>query len=200
LIEYQREPTWLTDQAWGRGYLTPLELLRIGAWKSARGLAWLSLNAEGEIESRTAEALRHLWRWRGRRMAGVDDGAVWVAWRETSRAAIGDHYEGTGLLGLSGVGYRMATAVLAILDPEVWPVMDRFAVMTVFGRQRSGEPLPADGWERADAYAVYGHHLATVGRRCWGAELTIHGLDQEAMKASQPGGQLPPGWSQATLP
>src|SRR5712692_9646955 len=34
---------------------------------------------------------------------------------------------------LEGVGYPMATAILDILDPGVWPVMDRWAVITVFG-------------------------------------------------------------------
>jgi hypothetical protein len=181
LIEYQKEPpASLVRAAWARGFLTPLELLRIAAWKSAKALGWLSLNTEPDIESRTAAAIDQLRPWRGQRMAGVDDDAVWAKWRETSSTAIGADKEGTGLLGLSGVGYPLATAILAVLDPEVWPVMDRWAVMTVFGSQPSGKPYRLDRWQRADAYQVYGHHLATVGRRCWGTELTIHRLDQEA--------------------
>ena len=30
-----------------------------------------------------------------------------------------------------GVGYPMATAILDILDPDVWPVIDQWAVQTV---------------------------------------------------------------------
>jgi hypothetical protein len=201
VIEYQREPPdSLAEAAWAKGSLTPLELLRVAAWKSAQGLGWLSLNTEQDIRARTAAAIDHLRPWRGHQMSGAADEATWSAWRETSRAAIGARDEGTGLLGLSGVGYPVATAILAVLDPEVWPVMDRWAVMTVFGTRPAGTPLPTARWQRAKAYEAYGRHLATVGRSCWGPGLTMHRLDQQAMKASMKGGQLPPGWSRAALP
>lgn len=185
--------------AWSRGYLTPLELLRIAAWKSAQGLAWLSLNTEEEIKSRTAAALEHLRPWRGTPMVGVTDEQAWAKWRNAAWSAIGVHGD-TGLLALSGVGYPMATAILATLDPETWPVMDKWAVTTVFGQRPGGAALPVGRWQRADAYAAYARHLATAGNQCWGPGLTIHELDQRAMKASMKGGHLPPGWSHAPQP
>jgi hypothetical protein len=202
MIPYQEEPTSsLARNAWARGHLTSLELLRIAAWKSARGLAWLSLNTEEDIESQTATAIDHLRAWRGRQMAGVADPDLWSRWEGTARSAIGIHAE-TGLLKLSGVGYPMATAILTILDPEVWPVMDKLAVRSVFGSPPPDTSPSAWRWQRqwADAYACYARHLAVVGRRCWGAELNIHKLDQRAMRASMKGGQLPPGWSFSVLP
>ena len=53
-------PKTVPEAAWARGHLTPLEFLRIAAWKSARGLGWLSLNAEGAIEQRTEAAISYL--------------------------------------------------------------------------------------------------------------------------------------------
>jgi hypothetical protein len=201
VVRYQDErPDWVAASAWARGSLTPLELLRVAAWKTGQGLGWLSLNTEQDISTRTAAAIEHIRPWRGTRMASVTDDHVWASWRESARAAVGMQAEGRGLLGLSGVGYPMATAILDILDPDAWPVMDKWAVETVFGTRQDGAPLRPARWQRADAYAVYARHLATAGSACWGADLTIHHLDQRAMRASMKGGQIPPGWYRAAIP
>jgi hypothetical protein len=85
----------------------------------------------------------------------------------------------------------MATAILDILDPNVWPVIDIWAAKTVFGAVPS--------CYCAACYAAYAKHLAIEGARCWGADLLIHELDEKAQSASMRG-QLPVGWRRATPP
>ena len=63
--------------------------------------------------------------WKGRRVVGLADQALWDDWRETARRAIGVAATRKGLLGLEGVDYPVATAILDILDPDVWPVIDQ---------------------------------------------------------------------------
>lgn len=74
---YQCRPSHVTDAAWERGYLTPLELLRVAAWKSAEGLAYLTLNTEDEIYRRTGEAMEFLRPWRGIAVVGLDSDVRW---------------------------------------------------------------------------------------------------------------------------
>ena len=50
-IKYQAEPKELVEEIMRRGHITPWELLKIVSWKSAKGVAWLSLNTEEEIIS-----------------------------------------------------------------------------------------------------------------------------------------------------
>jgi hypothetical protein len=176
---YQIPPVEIADVAWARTspHLTALELFRVAAWKSAKGLAWLALNTEDEIRDRTTAAMETIAAWRGRHMVGVIDPNEWAAWRETARNAIGAEKAGTGLIGLCGVSYPMGTAVLALLDPNVWPVMDKWAVKTIFG--------PSAGrWDRAVAYEAFACHLACAGPPRWGGHLSIHELDQRAMRAA----------------
>jgi hypothetical protein len=96
-----------------------------------------------------------------------------------------------GLLSLTGVGYPVASAILDILDSDVWPVIDKWAARTVFGTERFRYC--------AARYAVYARHLAIEGRRCWGVGLSIHQLDEKAQRASMKG-DLPAGWRPAKLP
>jgi hypothetical protein len=197
---YQVRPSYIADLAWHRGYLKPLELLRIAAWKTGQGLGSLTLNTEESIESRTGAAIDCIRPWKGRRVVGLNDKAIWDNWRETARRAIGVKATSEGLLGLKGVGYPMASAILDILDPEVWPVMDRWAVRTVFGAQPNGAAWRLEHWQCAAAYEAYACHLATVGKDCWDQAYSIHQLDVEAMRASRPGGNLPTRWRIAALP
>jgi len=55
---YQREPEELRDQIWDAGVITPLQLFRIVAWKSAKGLAPVSLNSEKDIARWTSGLLQ----------------------------------------------------------------------------------------------------------------------------------------------
>ena len=96
-------------------------------------------------------------------MVGVTSDVEWIKWREASRSAIGAGADRTGLLGLWGVGYPMATAILSVLLPTTFPVMDRWAVQTVFGRQPNGKPISDSKWQRAAAYESYARHLSSEG-------------------------------------
>lgn len=198
--KYQKRPDDLANRAWNRGYLTSLDLFRVAAWKTGQGLGSLTLNTEGEIEARTQAAVNCVWPWRDRPVSGLADDVMWADWRETARHAIGASAERSGLLGLEGVGYPMATAILDILDPGVWPVMDRWAVMTVFGTQHGGRPWPGSRWQHANAYEVYARHLVTCGAAAWGSSLSVHELDEEAMKLSKNCRPLPARWDYAGLP
>lgn len=198
--DYQARPGEIAALAWNRGYLKPLELLRIAAWKTGQGLGSLTVNSEDDIESRTRAAIDSIRPWKGRRVVGLTDQPLWDDWRETARRAIGVAAIRKGLLGLRGVGYPMATAILDILDPDVWPVVDKWAVRTVFGTPPGGTFWPARQWQRAAAYEAYTRHLATEGPKHWGSDCSIHQLDIKAMQASMPGGTLPHGWTSTPPP
>jgi hypothetical protein len=198
--KYQDRPSEIANSAWDRGYLKPLELLRIAGWKTGQGLGSLTVNTEHDIESRTRAAMDNIRHWKGQRVVGLTDQALWGDWHETARRAIGVAATGEGLLGLEGVDYPVASAVLDILDSDVWPVIDRWAVKTVFGTQRDGAAWPTRQWRCAAAYVEYTRHLATEGARRWGSDCSIHQLDVKAMKASREGGTPPHGWTYAPLP
>jgi hypothetical protein len=198
--KYQKRPDDVTAKARSRGYLTPLDLFKVAAWKTSQGLGYLTLNTEDEITSRTRAAIDCIRPWHGRKIAAEADDATWDDWRETARHAIGAAADQSGLLGLQGVGYPMATATLDILDPCVWPVIDRWAVTTVFGTRPDGQQWPSARWQCASAYAAYARHLVTSGAAAWGPDLSIHELDVEAMELSRTGRPLPDGWRHALLP
>jgi hypothetical protein len=198
--DYQVRPDEIAESAWNRGYLKPLELLRLAAWKTGQGLGHLTVNSEDEIETRTKAAIDSIRPWKGRRVVGLTDQGLWDDWCETAWCAIGVKKTREGLLGLKGVDYPVATAILDILDPDVWPVIDRWAIQTVFEPQPDGTPWPTWQWRHAAAYKAYARHLATEGPKHWGSGSSIHQLDVEAMNASKPGGTLPHGWVFASLP
>lgn len=201
VVEYQdKTPWWVGDEAWARDdpHLAPLELLRVASWKSGQGLGWLSLNPPGFIEQRTAEVMVHLKPWVGQDLVGNADSRVWDDWLEAAWNAIGQK-QGPGLMGVRGVGFPQATAVLCILNPRVWPVIDRWAVKTIFGPHDEGSLKPRI-WQRGVAYQSYAKCLANQWAANFPPGLSIHDLDVEAMRAMQTDrcgkrlGSLPPGW------
>lgn len=190
----------MAEPALERGYFLGLEILRIGAWKSARGLALLTLNTEEDFRSVTGGAIRAIAQLRNRTaLDNANDDEYWAEWMEVAGQAAGVSQE-SGLMKLQGIDYPMASAILAILDPDVWPVLDRWACSTVFGPDAvpGKQQLPAR-LRRKAKYAVYARHLVTQGHRCWPNAETIHDLDQIAMAASMPAGRLPEGWRFAEL-
>lgn len=193
--EYQERPAWITERAWSRGYIEAFELTRIAAWKSARAVAAITVNEPAEIEARTREAMSVIRAWRCRRATEIATDAGWSDWQQAANTAIGwvggPGVEPSGLLALKGVLYPMATAILDILDPDVWPVIDKWAARTAFGR------VPYR--YSAARYAAYARHLATEGQRHWGPGLSIHELDERAQYASMKN-DLPGGWRIAELP
>lgn len=193
--EYQNRPRRITDKAWSRGYIEAFELTRIAAWKSAQSVAAITVNEQEEIEACTRAAMSVIQPWRGRWATELVTRADWIDWQRTANRAIGwvggKLGTSSGLLSLNGVEYPMATAILNILDPDVWPVIDRWAAETVFGSTPSRYS--------AARYTAYTRHLATEGSRCWGAGLSIHELDVRAQSASK-NRDLPPGWETIELP
>src|ERR1700728_2423889 len=130
---YQVEPRQIRQLVWARGHMTVLEVFKIAAWKSVKGMGSLTENSEHDIVSLTAAAMRQVAPWRGSPVVGMNSNKQWLQWQDTASWAIGSNRSPkSGLMELSGVGYPMATAILAILDPEVWPVIDQWSVQTVF--------------------------------------------------------------------
>lgn len=193
--EYQDRPDWIASNAWDRGYIEAFELARIAAWKSGQSVAAITVNEPREIEACTGAAISVIRPRRSRKGTELVTDADWATWEQAANAAIGwvdRRGPSSGLLSLKGVGYPMATAILDILDPDVWPVIDKWAAKTVFGAVPSRYC--------AARYAAYARHLATAGTKCWGVGLSIHELDEKAQSASMPGGHLPAVWRRALLP
>jgi len=202
---YQVEPAGIRCEILQQGYISPLQLIRIVAWKSAKGLAPLSLNTEGEIRQRTQSAVELSEPLRAFDVLANVEAVDWSAWREIARSIVGtdavnarrDRTEPSGLLALKGVGYPVATAILCVLDPTVWPVMDKWSARTVFG-----DRLPKRRVYCALGYEAFARHLVTEGARHWRQASSVHLLDQEAMKVSDPKSPevLPQDWVPAHLP
>ena len=167
--KYQMEPKELASGAFERGYLSGLEVLRIAAWKNARGLASLTLNSESDFRATTGSAIRAISQLRGRSaLMHANDEDYWAEWTEVAGMAAGEKGV-TGLMKLEGIDYPMATGILAILDPETWPVLDIWACLTVFGPDDlTGRQLPRRFRTKA-AYSAYARHLATQGKTSWAA-------------------------------
>lgn len=194
---YQARPSEITRKAWERGYIEAFELTRIAAWKNARSVATITLNEPEHIEACTRAAIAVVRPWRGRAASQSCADSYWTKWQKTANSAIGwvktSQAPASGLLSLQGVGYPMASAILDILDPDVWPIIGKWAVKTVFGA------FPPPRYTAA-RYAAYAKHLVTEGAQHWGADLSIHKLDERAQQASMQDGHLPPGWQTAPLP
>ena len=185
-IDYQNEPSHLREGILGRGHITPWELFKIVSWKSAKGVAWLSLNTEAEIIEFTSEALTELetWSWPyGALINGNLDEKAWALWEEKVGQVIGadqNHSKSgyaTGLLRIHGVGYPVATAILAFLKPEVFPVMDKWAVETIFGEGASRKR-----WQHKSKYREYAQLLVNPQIEDLQKVATLRGRDQKAMQ------------------
>ena len=183
---YREEPVFLVDEILERGYISPWELLKIVSWKSAKGVALLSLNTEAEIVELTSEAVRDLttgsWPY-GALMDGNLNDEAWTLWEEWVGQVIGadqmhsESRRATGLLRLHGVGYPVATAILAFLKPEVFPVMDKWAVETIFGESASRKR-----WQRKSKYREFAQLLVNPQIEDLQKVETLRGRDQKAMQ------------------
>jgi hypothetical protein len=184
---YQIEPTHLVEGIMQRGHIMPWELLRIVSWKSAKGVAWLSLNSEAIIKEVTSETIEVLNSWPGPQNVLLSDMGShhWDIWQETAAEAIGSDTRHSsdgvakGLLRLDGVGYPVATAILGVLKPEVFPVMDKWAVETIFGVGSSKKQ-----WQRSAVYRVYAERLVKPDCRALEEIPTLRARDQAAMNAA----------------
>jgi hypothetical protein len=185
-VIYQAEPTFLRDGIMDRGHISPWELFKIVSWKSAKGVAWLSLNSENEIEDCTRETVEALgaWSWPyGNLIDGNMDEEAWMLWEEKAGELIGADEKrskngiATGLLRLHGVGYPVATAILAFLKPDVFPVMDKWAVETIFGIGESRKR-----WQHKAKYREYAQQLVKPEIEELLRIATLRGRDTAAMR------------------
>ena len=162
---YQEEPVHLGYLIWEKGFITPWQLLRIASWKSARGLGNLSLLEPRNIEVATGATVQAASPYRHATSPPSDD-AFWQASEEAWR-----HLD-----DLYGVDLPLASAVLCILNPCVWPVVDRRAAESVFG---------APVHPRFDFYRAYITRLAELLLEH--AEIkTVHELDQALYRRPDP--------------
>jgi hypothetical protein len=166
---------------WDRGHIEPWELLRIVAWKSAKGLPWLALERPEKIVAVTREVCAAIAPYSD--AVASDEFKVeerGQAFLDATCQALGPRKKATGLRSLRGIELPVATAVLAVLNPAAWPVIDRWAVLSVF------EALPRDATYRLDVYRQYVRRLAEIQRLQFSSH-TIHAVDQRAMRAAQKG-------------
>jgi hypothetical protein len=174
---YQREPTELRDEIWAAGHITPLQLFRIIAWKSAKGLAPVSLNTEEDITRWTSNALDATSSWRTTNV--LTDTIDWNEWEHAagnaigaSRQAVGDSKK-SGLLALEGVGYPVASAILALLLPDAFPVIDKWTVLGIYGPE-------AKNWQKKVVYRSFAERLVEVAHHFPGCS-SIHEVDKQVM-------------------
>lgn len=174
---YQREPEELRDQIWDAGQITPLQLFRIVAWKSAKGLAPVSLNSEKDIERWTSNALEATSSWRTTNV--LTDEIHWNEWEHAagtaigaSKQAVGDSNK-SGLLALDGVGYPVASAILALLLPKAFPVIDKWTILGVYGPG-------AKNWKRKVVYRNFTERLVEVAHH-FPDRTSIHEVDKAVM-------------------
>jgi hypothetical protein len=176
---YQADPFHLGEGIWDRRELTPLELFKIIAWKSAKGLASATTVKTGEIERVTREAIESLSEYREAQAPPLST-KFWV----DTYAAIG--LQNSGLRSLPGVQMPVASAILCVLNPRVWPVVDRWAMGALF------DDGPRDRTTRFDCYRVYVHRLNEIR-----GDRTIHEADIVAMNVGM--GVLAPTFEQVSL-
>jgi hypothetical protein len=174
---YQREPEELRDEIWAAGQITPLQLFRIVAWKSAKGLAPVSLNSEDDIKRWTSNALEATSSWRTTNV--LTDTIDWSEWEHAagtaigaSKQAVGDSKK-SGLLALEGVGYPVASAILALLLPKSFPVIDKWTILGVFGPG-------AKNWQRKVVYRNFTERLVEVAHHFPDCT-SIHEVDKAVM-------------------
>lgn len=163
---------------WNQGFITGFQLLKIGAWKSAQSVANLTVNSDEDIRRCTASTLIAIQRYRA--IDVVKDEVDWDDWEACVATAIGQkRAPSTGILQLHGVGYPMATAVLATLIPSAFPVMDRWAISEVFGVDI--REAQKSKYHRSARYREYCRALAKSTRQELTEDMNVHLRDQFLM-------------------
>lgn len=174
------EPLSVSEVAeiWKNGFITGFQLVKIAAWKSAISAAGVSVNEETLIINRTRESIEAIRNFQELDISEnpglLKDGT----WTLAVRTAIGSKKSKTGLLGLEGVGYPMASAILCTLNPKVFPVLDQYAIAEVFGV--SPYDAQKTKWHTADQYTQYAIRL--IEDSSLNSKTNIHQRDQSAMQ------------------
>lgn len=179
---YQQPVTDLFVSAlWEQGHVTPLQFFRIAAWKSAQNLAELTINQEKDFVDRTGDAMTAILPFRNSNV--IQESVNWDEWQRVVATAVGSKKLRTGLLGLQGVGYPVATAILAVLAPNSFPVMDRWALSEVFGISESA--ARSAKYHKAAAYRQYTERLVHTDDKEAICLTSIHARDQLFMSRAQ---------------
>lgn len=105
----------------------------------------------------------------------------WEAWKLAVANAIGSEPDGTGLLGLEGVGYPRATAFIAFLAPAAFPVIDKWTVKAIYGNQAYAK---TSKWMRAAAYKHFASELVSNSSHFPSCS-TVHDIDQKVMNTAR---------------
>lgn len=180
-IRYQEQPSELRKVLWRQGHADALSLFRILAWKSAKGLASATLNEPGRIEEVTREVIALLRPYEHATRPPTDEDF----WTATHDALVGPDGK-SGLWGLEGLRIPTASALLSILNPSVWPIIDRWAYAVLF----DATPQQASRLiQWFDTYRQYLEALASLLPNYQGK--SIHDLDQLAMNAGMRGESFP---------
>lgn len=182
-FSYQDEPgEELRAQVWAAREFTPLQLFRVGAWKSAQGLGHLTVNPPGAIEERTRSAMQLLEPING--VDVLDMGLGWGGWSTWETAAKSAMCE---LFELDGVRYRMGTAILCFLAPAAFPVIDRHTAWAVWG------PVSSTRWSHTGTFTQYTRRLVEVHATVpeYSSLKTVHEVDQRVMNIAQGRGTNP---------
>ena len=185
---YQTVPSSsIRVDGWRRGYLTPLEFLRIQAWKSANSsLASITTHSEEEFTAVTRHALSEMAPWRDKGAPEAGDAEGWAAWKASAISALTGSGSSPGLCSLSGVALPRASAILAFMDSKSWPIIDQHGVRVIFGSSSATQDHRYGKWAYSvDVYAAYAEALVSQGAPAWDTappSMTIHELDQRAMQ------------------
>ena len=188
--KFQDEPKELEAEIFSLGYITPWNLFKIVSWKSARGLAWLSLNTEKEISFVTKELVDGLKQLpeSASVLSKPMNEEDWNEWQRKAGELIGAvrkrNVQPSGLLRLHGVGYPVATAILGLLKPDVFPIMDKWAVETIFG---AGTGKKTWQWHTKIAYRKYTERLVNPECEFLNEIKTLRKRDIAAMTAARAG-------------
>lgn len=161
--------------------------MRIAAWKQAHIPAAMSINLPQQIETVTDEAISILrasgcQKWS---LLGNDSATLWQDYEDLVRTIVGTKRAKNGLYGMRGVEYPTASAILCILDPTMFPVIDQHAVRAIYGTETSGKDFGTAKWYCATVYAHYARQLANVLHKQWRSAENIHKLDLKAMSVGK---------------
>lgn len=137
---------------------------------------------EEEILDTTAAVVEALRPYQPATVSPVGDEEFW----SVTDAAIGNPKpNATGLRRLPGVALPVASAILCVFNPHVWPVIDVRALPLVLADLPFSHPT-----DRRDVYRRYVSRLDQL-RRTHHPKLTIHAMDQMAYNATPIGTEWP---------
>lgn len=166
-------------------FIGAFDLCKIAAWKSAQSVALITVNEPQVIEEVTASTKAALAQWLDPPTNVIEEEPDWDQLTHDIQQAVGSSKRGTGLLGLHGVAYPLASAILRVWNPHVFPVIDKHAVRAVRAAFPGALPKGGSAMNTGAGYVLYIKALARSGQT-FGGHSSIHQRDIEAMTAGRP--------------